>query len=274
MIKSLYPCFQHWSAKGSVYLYSDPHFSDEETKALRKDYIGDEEQVRRINSKVSKNDTIIFLGDIGSVEPIKRINGYKVLIMGNHDKGKTNYERTTEKVKVFCSHGITKEEHQLIDLYTTNKLLDIKDDEIENKAKAIFDKYSVEEERDNKLFDEVYEGKLQIASNIVLSHEPVVDAYAFNIHGHDHHNSDFLPHLLKYFDADMPVEDLIPNCIETIKKDHLTHFNICAEHVNYTPVSLKEIINSGVLKDIPDMHRATIDKATARKKARNSKAAN
>jgi hypothetical protein len=63
--------------------------------------------------------------------------------MGNHDKGKTNYERKTEKVKVFCSHGITKEEHQLIDLYTTNKLLGIKDDEIENKAKAIFDKYSV-----------------------------------------------------------------------------------------------------------------------------------
>jgi calcineurin-like phosphoesterase family protein len=57
----------------------------------RENYIGDEEQIARINSKVGKNDTIIFLGDIGSEKMIRKIRGYKVLIMGNHDKGATKY---------------------------------------------------------------------------------------------------------------------------------------------------------------------------------------
>ena len=35
MIKSLYPCFQHWSEKGGVYLVSDTHFKD-----LDRDYMG------------------------------------------------------------------------------------------------------------------------------------------------------------------------------------------------------------------------------------------
>lgn len=30
MINSLYPKFRHWSEKGSIYLYSDPHFDDED----------------------------------------------------------------------------------------------------------------------------------------------------------------------------------------------------------------------------------------------------
>ena len=28
MIKTLYPCFQHWSEKGSVWIISDTHFDD------------------------------------------------------------------------------------------------------------------------------------------------------------------------------------------------------------------------------------------------------
>lgn len=93
MIKHLYDCFSHWYRGGNIWLYSDPHFGDEEMKYIRKDYIGDDEQVRRINSKVWKNDTIIFLGDISDIEYIKKIRGYKVLIMGNHDAGASNYER-------------------------------------------------------------------------------------------------------------------------------------------------------------------------------------
>ena len=66
---NLYPCFKHWlSTEGNknnaIWFYSDPHFADTEMPYIRKNYIGDEEQVKRINSKVGKNDTIIFLGDI------------------------------------------------------------------------------------------------------------------------------------------------------------------------------------------------------------------
>lgn len=98
MIKCLYPPFRKWSEKGTVWVYSDPHFSDPEMPELRKNYIGDDEQVTRINSKVGKYDTIIFLGDIGNEEVVRKIRGYKVLIMGNHDRGASNYTDIFDEV--------------------------------------------------------------------------------------------------------------------------------------------------------------------------------
>ena len=98
----LYPCFKHWEDKNTIWLYSDPHFGDEQARAFRKELLGwditDEEKVQRINSKVGKNDIIIFLGDIGDTTYINSIRGYKVLVMGNHDKGKTNYENIFDEV--------------------------------------------------------------------------------------------------------------------------------------------------------------------------------
>lgn len=98
MIKTLYEPFQKWTEKGALWIYSDPHFSDPEMAHLRKNYIGDNEQVARINSKVGKHDTIIFLGDIGNEEMVRKIRGYKVLIMGNHDKGASNYADIFDEV--------------------------------------------------------------------------------------------------------------------------------------------------------------------------------
>ena len=62
---------------------------------LRKNYIGDEEQIKRINSKIGKYDTLVILGDVGDIEWVRKIRGYKVLVMGNHDAGATNYKRQT-----------------------------------------------------------------------------------------------------------------------------------------------------------------------------------
>ena len=77
MIKGLYNSFaERWYRGGSVWFYSDPHFGDEEMKHLRKNYISDDEQVKRINSKLGKNDTIIFLGDIGDTSFMKKIKGF------------------------------------------------------------------------------------------------------------------------------------------------------------------------------------------------------
>ena len=196
MFKGLYDNFAHWFHGGQVYFYSDPHFADDEMKYLRKNYIGDDEQVRRINSKIGKNDTLIILGDVGDIEFVKKLRGYKVLIMGNHDAGATNYKRQAYE------DGIIK---------------------------------------DNHLFDEVYEGALIISEKLILSHEPLNFPYAINIHGHDHSN---------WSGSD------------------LLHWNMCAEHIDYTPVCLKAIIESGRLKKVPTIHRETIDEATARKKRR------
>lgn len=98
MIKSLYSPFRKWTEKGTLWVYSDPHFSDPDCIEMRKNYIGDDEQVARINSKVGKNDTIIFLGDIGNEEMIRKIRGYKVLIIGNHDKGASKYADIFDEV--------------------------------------------------------------------------------------------------------------------------------------------------------------------------------
>ena len=54
----------------------------------------DEEMIRRHNSVVSYNDIVFFLGDIAFCNTdransiIERLNGYKILIIGNHDWNK------------------------------------------------------------------------------------------------------------------------------------------------------------------------------------------
>lgn len=98
MIVQLYEKFRPWSETGTVWLYSDPHFGDEELRLLVPSRPTDEEQVRLINSKVGRKDTLILLGDVGDIEYAKKLRGYKVLIMGNHDAGASNYEEVFDEV--------------------------------------------------------------------------------------------------------------------------------------------------------------------------------
>ena len=209
MIKGLYEVFaEKWLRGGSVWIYSDPHFADDEMKYLRKNYIGDEEQLKRINSKLGKNDTIIFLGDIGDTSFISKIKGYKVLIMGNHEKGASNYKREI----------------------TSDYIVD------EEKGSRI--------KIDNRLFDEVYEGPLMVSDRLLLSHEPIeLPSFMFNIHGHDHSNWCKLKN----------------------------HMNVCAEHIDYTPVNLMNLLKNGLLKDVDDIHRVTIDGANKKKAKKEGK---
>lgn len=219
MVK-LYDKFDHWQNDGNIWIYSDPHFADDEMKWLRADYIGDDEQVKRINSKVGKNDTLIILGDVGDASFVKKLRGYKVLVMGNHDSGASNYKRVEE--------FFTAEEVEGKDIGHARKV---------NLMGQDF--YYT----DNRLFDEVYEGPLFISEKILLSHEPIDFPFALNIHGHDHSNWH--------------------------SKD-INHINVCAEHIDYTPISLNTIVKSGVLKKIDSIHRMTIDNAVERKAKRNN----
>lgn len=92
----LYKSFERWYRGGTIWVYSDPHFGDPDQKTMDYLWPDDNEQVRLINYNLSKNDTIIFLGDIGDASYIEKIKGYKVLIMGNHDKGASNYSMFNE----------------------------------------------------------------------------------------------------------------------------------------------------------------------------------
>lgn len=92
MIKTLYPIFQKWSEKGSIYIISDTHFEDSDCLFMDPDWIIPERHIENINKFVSKNDTLIHLGDVGNPEWMKKIKGYKVLIMGNHDQSAKKFE--------------------------------------------------------------------------------------------------------------------------------------------------------------------------------------
>ena len=99
MIESLYKPFQHWSEKGTIWLYSDPHFEeDEDLLAPFPNRPSAEEQVKMINSKVGKCDTLLLLGDVGSIEWMAKVRGHKVLVKGNHDLGLSNYDEIFEEV--------------------------------------------------------------------------------------------------------------------------------------------------------------------------------
>lgn len=99
MIESLYKCFQHWSEHGTVWLYSDPHFNeDEDLRIVFPGRPSAEEQVKMINSKVGRKDTLLLLGDVGDPEFAEKLRGYKVLICGNHDQGISNYEGIFDEI--------------------------------------------------------------------------------------------------------------------------------------------------------------------------------
>lgn len=116
-----------------------------------------------------------------------------------------------------------------------------------DKGSSIYEEY----------FDEIYTGCLTISDRIILSHEPIENCppFLFNIHGHDHSGRDFTTYVLKDYDADMSGSEMSKNYLTCIKNYKLNKLNLCAEWINYTPVSLADIIKSGVLTNISTIHR-------------------
>ena len=219
MKKHLYEIFTNtWLREcDSLWIYSDPHFGDLDSYSLRFPEIEkldvaylDEMQIKNINAKCGKNSCLILLGDIGDINCVSKLKAkYKILILGNHDKGVSNYKRVQNYILDY--------EHGTIEI-------DLREYRIE----------------DNHLFDEIYEGPLFINNKLVLSHEPLTGYgnYFYNIHGHVH-NAEY--------------------------KGDSTHMNVCAEAINYEPVNLLKLLKEGLLKNIDDIHRQTIDFATERK---------
>ena len=85
MIKSLYPQFQRWSAKGAVYIVSDTHFDDADCKLMNPNWITPQEHMQKLKKEIHKNDTLIHLGDVGTAAYLDELKCYKVLLTGNHD---------------------------------------------------------------------------------------------------------------------------------------------------------------------------------------------
>ena len=234
-IAGLYKTFDHWHQEGTLWIISDTHFGDADIHRGFLDRPADNELVKRINSYVGRKDTLIMLGDVGDISYVKQLRAkYKILIMGNHDCGRTNYERQVI-TQLFSK-----------DLYTKEQVLDL--------MKTMYPncRYSIEERKqldsffevsaDNMLFDEVYEGALIIGEKFILSHEPVELPWALNFHGHDHQGG-----------------------------FHKNSVNCCCDVIGYKPINMNQIMKQGLAARIDTIHRETIDKATKRKKKRGGK---
>ena len=231
MIESLYEPFKHWSEMSGVFILSDTHFNDSDCKLMDKNWISVDEQVDRINKLVHKNDTLVILGDVGDVEYVRQLRAkYKILIMGNHDAGSTNYKREIIK-RIFDKdiHPDKTEIRAIMEKEFPGWVIRIEED---YDFHCPFNRWIAY--ADNKLFDEVYAGPLCISEKIILSHEPINLPYFVNIHGHDHAG--------KFRDG--------------------KNLNVAANVCNYTPINLKNEIKNGLLANVLSIHRMTIDNAS------------
>lgn len=233
MVTGLYNIFNTLWGMQTIWLYSDPHFGETEEESGLVNKPTDAEQVQRINSKVGRKDTIIFLGDIGDPSWLKDIRGYKVLITGNHDTGISNYQR------VRFQRSFDADEWQKDEVYLKMK------QEYPDHCVTVEKFYDFRKPytkwvatMDNQLCDEVYSGPLTIGPKLILSHEPIEIDGMFNIHGHVHS-------LVLSTDSDL---------------------NVCSMNTNYIPVNLNQLMKHGLTSKVDSIHRITIDNATARKK--------
>ena len=87
-------------------------------------------------------------------------------------------------------------------------------------------------------FDEVYTGPLFIADRLLLSHEPIqgLEDFAMNIHGHEH--------AIKF---------------------RYNHINLASNVYHFRVFNLGAGIKGGLLSQIKNIHRVTIDTAILRK---------
>ena len=238
MIEGLYPPFQHWGASGTTWILSDTHFNDPDLIHVYADRPSAEEQVKRINAKCGRADTLIILGDVGDISYVRQLRAkHKILVMGNHDSGASNYQRHIFK-KLFDKGMFQK--HEALDemkrlypdcVYSISEYWD-----------NFTDTFYWEVSADNRLFDEIYTGVLVIGEKLMLSHEPIKGCdWCMNIHGHDHARS---------------------------HKNDIYHFNVCADVIGYEPINFNKFMKDGHLANIVSIHRDTIDNATARAKKR------
>ena len=179
-----------------------------------------------------------MLGDVGDVSYVKQLRAkYKILIMGNHDCGRTLYERKLE-TKIFNKDFFQKDEAlaEMTRMYPGCRYT------ISEGCQFHIPFEYWEVVADNMLFDEVYEGALMIGEKFILSHEPVELPWALNFHGHDHQGG-----------------------------FHKNSVNCCCDVIGYKPINMNQIMKQGLAARIDTIHRETIDKATKRKKKRGGK---
>lgn len=223
----------------TIWLISDTHFGEQDLKENFPKRPSDEDLVKKINSCAGKNDLVIFLGDCGDISYIKKIRANKWLIKGNHDKGKTHYQRVFWKEKfdkeIFATKAQAKEEmNKLHPNYFTYFI-----DERFTFTSPFTYWYII---GDNRLFDYVFEGPVILGEKLILSHEPINVSWAYNIHGHNH--------------------EKVPSADNGL--------NICLDAFDYNLLNLNKFLKEGHTSNIQTLHKTIINKQTQKAKRRKN----
>ena len=241
-LPGLYQAFEEkWGKFQTCHIISDTHFGDIDLKENIPNRPNDDDFIKLINSKVGRADIILHLGDVGDIECVRKLKAaYKVLIMGNHDAGRTNYERKIVK-RIFDKeiHPDKAEVYAIMEQEYPGWKICIKEDYGFCCPFMRWIAYA-----DNMLFDEVYEGALIVGEKLVLSHEPVEIPWLYNIHGHIHDRR------------------------AGPRKNHL---NVCSDVIDYEPINFNQFLKSGATAKVQTIHRQTIDAATEKAKKRRYK---
>ena len=244
-LPGIYDIFhEQWSEYQEVHLISDTHFNDKELFSGANRIIKDDEFVKLINSKCGRKSVLIHLGDCGDIEYIGKLRaGLKILILGNHDTGKSNYKRE------ICKEYYEVEKYTKTEIIADMKekypgwKITISDYEMCIPSLSYTTAYYVVF-ADNCLFDYVYEGALTLGEKIIVSHEEINAPGMINIHGHDHSG----------------------------RKSDERHINICPDATGiFEPVSLNKLLKEGFTSHIKTNRRSTIDNATKRARKRGKR---
>ncbi len=94
----------------SIYFIADTHFGEEnirryENRPFQSVVEMNETTIKNWNSVVSEDDEVYILGDFGAVnneqDVLKRLNGIKYLVKGNHDTKSNEYYRNAGFKEVY-----------------------------------------------------------------------------------------------------------------------------------------------------------------------------
>lgn len=267
----LYNCFEHWYHGGTIWIYSDPHFQKDTEMEQYFNWPTAEQRLGYINECVTKNDTLICLGDVGDrLEMISKIKaGYKVLITGNHDKGNQNYKRVKDFLITYVN---TQEEAKEVvrsrtyvgGTISNSKKFNIPDKYVDLRIRKCSDNrwgYDYEVLGDNHLFDEIYDGPLFINQKILLSHERIELPFVINIHGHEHTSS----FITCKNDAGFNFGVLASDLWCKVLYGHSYCINCAADVIRFKPIRLDKLLKYVPQSCVKSIHEMCIEEATGKK---------
>ena len=151
----------------------------------------DDWMVKKFNSVVGEDDTTIFLGDFAfkNLDIAKRLNGYKILILGNHDrKGPQVYDQAGFD---YVIRGLLIQEgDKVFSVEATDKLFSALVKEI-NGYRVLFGHYPPDEREFRYYKDDLGESDPNKPSIMNARISELINVYYdmscdFALHGHTH----------------------------------------------------------------------------------------